>query len=98
MIVEARPNKSTDHTMNVVIDVFDVFDVMCQLSSDWRTSIGVERNSPLMGGYWMRGFIDYSAGGKQEVIYERIRLATRDEIIRFESIKNVTELTAIFYE
>lgn len=95
MIVEARPNKSTDHTMNVVIDVFDV---MCQLSSDWRTSIGVERNSPLMGGYWMRGFIDYSAGGKQEVRYERIRLATRDEIVRFDAIKNITELTATFYE
>lgn len=94
MIVSAK-RKNADTTVDVIIDPFEV---LCQISQDWRTSIGVERNSPIMGGYWMRAFIDYSAGGKQEVRYERIRLATRDEIIRFDAIQNVTGLTTTFYE
>lgn len=84
MIIECH--RYTDHNMSVVIDPFEV---LCQLSQDWRTSIGVERNSPIMGGYWM------TSNGRA---IERIRLATRDEIIRFDAIKNVTELTATFYK
>lgn len=95
MIVQATREFDGGHE-NIDVSI-DPFNILCELSQDWRTSIGVERNSPLMGGYWMRGFIDYSAGNKQEVGYERIRLATHDEIIRFEAIKNVTELTATFY-
>lgn len=85
MIVEARPNKHTGHTMSVVIDVFDV---MCQLSCDWRVSIGVDSNSPIMGGYWMREVDD-----DFENAYIRLRLATREEIIRMDAFKNITDYT-----
>lgn len=85
MIVEARPNKHTDHTISVVIDVFDV---MCKLSCDWRLSIGVDGNSPIMGGYWMR-----VTGDVDEPVYSRLRLATREEIIRMDAFKNITEYT-----
>lgn len=80
----------------MTVDVHvDAFDIICQLSVDWRMSIGVEPDSIIMGGYWMKSSpLPFDI----EFEYTRIRLATRDEIIRFDAIKNVTELTATFYE
>lgn len=84
MIIQAK-NTYGDGPIDVVIDVFDV---MCQLSQDWRLSIGVDGNSPIMGGYWMqlKGDID-------DPVYTRLRLATREEIIRMDAFKNITEHT-----
>lgn len=76
---------------NVPIDVIvDPFQIVCTLSQDWRLSIGVQSNSPIMGGYWMG---DESLDGSGP--FTRIRLATRDEIVQFEAFKLVTQYTAI---
>lgn len=87
MIVEASRTRKSGvvEKVNVVIDVFDV---ICQLSSDWRLSIGVDGNSPIMGGYWMQ-----VTGDVDKPIYNRLRLATREEIIRMDAFKNITEYT-----
>jgi len=88
MIVEAqRP------VLGQVVDVvIEPFNVLIELSKDWRVSIGVPANSPIMGGYWMK-----DESGKGLGPYTRIRLAEREEIVRFDAIKNVTELTATLY-
>ena len=91
MIVDGKLINGQQHAVGIMIQPFDV---LCQLSQDWRTSIGVESDSVIMGGYWMKSrALPYDV----EFEYTRIRLATRDEIIRFDAIKNVTELTATFY-
>lgn len=80
----------------LTVDVkIDVFDVLCQLSQDWRLSIGVDGDSPLMAGYWMRVIpLEVGEGDlHEEFKYERIRLATHQEIIRMEAFKNITEYT-----
>lgn len=84
MIIEARIPFS-QHTADVVIDPFDI---LCELTCDWRESIGVPRNSPIMGGYWMKS--EDSEYGP----YTRIRLATREEIVLFDAMKRITEYTA----
>lgn len=77
----------------MTVDVnIDTFDVLCQLSEDWRVSIGVCRDSPIMGGYWMS--TTYIDGDEEAIKYERIRLATHPEIIRMDAFKNITEYTA----
>lgn len=87
MIVSAK-RKNADTVVDVIIDPFSV---LCDISIDWRCSIGVAADSVIMGGYWM--YYD-----SVDDTYTRIRLATREEIIRFDAIKNVTELTATFYQ
>lgn len=89
MIVSAK-RKNADTTVDVIIDPFTV---LCEISRDWRFEIGVDRNSHIMGGYWVRDASQLGYG-----LYTRIRLATREEIIRFDAIKNVTELAATFYQ
>lgn len=87
MILDVR---NVDHqTMSAVIDPFNV---LIQLSKNWRISIGVGYNSPIMGGYWMK-----VEGGPypSQLNYTRIRLATRDEIVQFEAFKNITTYTAL---
>lgn len=91
MIVQGKrfPHKiGGSYTVDIEIDPFEV---LCQVSKDWRLSIGVALDSVIMGGYWM--YYD-----SVDDTHTRIRLATRDEIVRFDAIKNVTELTATFYE
>lgn len=83
MIIEAKRHNET----NVLVEI-DPFDVLCELSCDWRESIGVPRLSPLMGGYWMK--YERCDHGP----YTRIRLATREEIVQFEALKHITEYTA----
>lgn len=90
MIVEATDLYGDDTTEMII----DPFEVMCSISRDWRISIGVNSNSPIMGGYWMS--VAMTALG--EYAYERIRLATREEIIHFEALKDITTLVAKFYQ
>lgn len=85
MIIEAKVAKS-EQTIDVIIEPFDV---LVDLSCDWRVSIGVDKNSPIMGGYWMR-----EVGDEFENAYIRIRLATRDEIVQFDAFKLITRYTA----
>lgn len=88
MIIEASREIDGGHE---VIDVaVDPFTVLCDLVSDWKSSIGVACDSPIMGGYWM---FYHDA----EERYTRIRLATREEIVRFEAFKEITAYTATLF-
>lgn len=82
MIVEATQTK----TIDVVIDPLKV---IVQMWYDWRESINVPRNSPVFGGYWME-----STGDEGQEVWSRLRLATRDEIVTFESFKQMMEIAA----
>lgn len=85
MIIEVTQTQTK--TMDVVIDPLKV---IVQMWYDWRESIGVPRNSPVFGGYWMESKDD----GTGLDIWSRLRLATRDEIVTFESFKQMMEIAA----
>lgn len=87
MIIEAE----RVHNGTKVGVAIDPFNILCELSQDWRTSIGVQCDSPLMGGYWMKS--EDSEHGP----YTRIRLASREEIVRFEAFKEITAYTATLF-
>lgn len=82
MIIEVKQTK----TIDVVVDTYKV---LVQLWFDWRESINVPRNSPVFGGYWME-----SKGEEGQEAWSRLRLATRDEILTFESFKHLLEVAA----
>lgn len=84
MIIEVR--NINHQTMSAI---FDPFDILCKLSCDWRESIGVQRDSLIVGGYWM-----LCSGDKYKMTYIRLRLATRKEIVLFDAMKRITEYTA----
>lgn len=85
MIIEATQTK--------VIDVVvDPLKVVIQLWYDWRERVGVPRNSPVFGGYWME-----SKGEEGFEVWSRLRLATRDEILTFEAFKQMMEVAAKLY-
>ena len=85
MIVEAKQTQ----TIDVVIDPMKV---LIQMWWDWRESIDVPRNSPVFGGYWME-----SIGEEGQEVWSRLRLATRDEILAFESFKHLIDIAAKMY-
>lgn len=87
MIIEASREIDGGHEMVDV--VVDPFNVLVELSKEWRLSIGVQSHSPIMGGYWMTSGLNPP--------YNRIRLATREEIVRFEAFKEITAYTATLF-
>ncbi len=85
MIVEAKQTK----TIDVVIDPMKV---LIQMWYEWRESIGVPRNSPVFGGYWME-----STGPEGAEVWSRLRLASREEILTFEAFKQLLDVSAKLY-
>lgn len=86
MIVEAKQTK----TIDVVIDPMKV---LIQMWYEWRESVNVPRNSPVFGGYWMKSTHD----DEGQEVWSRLRLATRDEILAFESFKHLINIAAKMY-
>lgn len=82
MIIEAQ---NEDQTIDVVINPVNVLLILIE---EWRMSIGVPHYSPIMGGYWMRHGLD---------CHERVRLATRQEIIQNEAFYTMLDLTNELY-
>jgi hypothetical protein len=85
VIVEAKQTK----TIDVVIDPMKV---LIQMWYEWRESIGVPRNSPVFGGYWME-----STGPEGAEVWSRLRLASREEILTFEAFKQLLDVSAKLY-
>lgn len=83
MIIEAQ---NEDQTIDVVINPVNVLLILIE---EWRMSIGVPHYSPIMGGYWMR-----HGEGRS---FERVRLATRQEIIQNEAFYTMLDLTNELY-
>jgi hypothetical protein len=88
MIISASRNEG-ETTVDVIINPTNV---MLQMLEDWKASIGVPHNSPIHGGYWMRGGNELRYGP-----FERIRLATREEIEQEKAIYNVLDLMTDLY-
>ena len=87
MIIEAK-NTYGDGPIDVVISPFDV---LCEMSKDWRISLGLQSFAPILGGYWMRHEHDETNDTGR---YIRERLATREEILQMDAFKLLTDYAA----
>lgn len=87
MIIEAK-RQDSDTNINVVISPFDV---LCEMSKDWRRSLGLQYFAPILGGYWMRHELNESS---DTGAYVRERLATREEILQMDAFKLLTDYAA----